>query len=290
LNSEVHHFKVGAFQCIAVSDGTFTYAPPLFPSPAATFFSNAPGEQLKQSLLQHNIQRELWTEHISPYTCLLVNTGSHRVLVDTGADGLGPNTGRLLSNLKAEGITPESIDTVILTHCHPDHIGGNTLDNGTLAFPNARYVVGKTEWDFWTSEEAEGKPAKHISEILFSIAQKKLLPVQNRINLIEHEGEILPGIRAIATPGHTPGHMAIAMVSEGEQLLCIADTVLHPIHLEHPEWYGVVDFDPDQLVPTRRRILSRAAAEKVLVHAFHFPFPGLGYIVKKGDGWQWQPV
>jgi len=290
LKNEVHHFRVGAFRCIAISDGTFTYAPPLFPPPAATFFCNAPAEHLKQALLHYNLQPELWTEHTSPYTCLLVNTGSHRVLVDTGADGLSPGTGRLLLNLKAEGITPESIDTVILTHCHPDHIGGNTHDNGTPAFPNARYVVGKTEWDFWISEKGKGNPAHHTSQVLLGIARKKMLPVQDRIHLIEPEEEILPGIRAIAAPGHTPGHMAISLVSEGEQVLCIADTVLHPVHLEHPAWYGVVDYDPDQLVSTRHRILSRAEAEKALVHAFHFPFPGLGYIGKNGDGWQWQPV
>jgi glyoxylase-like metal-dependent hydrolase (beta-lactamase superfamily II) len=290
LSAEVHHFKVGSFECIAVSDGTFTYAPPQFPKPAATFFSNAPEKQLKRTLLQHNIQPERWTEHITPYICLLVNTGNHRVLVDTGADGLGPDTGRLLLNLKTEGIAPESIDIVILTHCHPDHIGGITLDNGALTFPNARYVLWKNEWDFWTSEGTEGKTDKHISEVLFSIAHKKLLPIQHRIDLIEHEGEILPGIRAIAAPGHTPGHMAIAIVSEGEQVLCISDTVLHPIHVEHPEWYAVVDFDPEQLKSTRRRILGRAAVEKALVLAFHFPFPGLGYIVRKEDGWQWQPI
>jgi glyoxylase-like metal-dependent hydrolase (beta-lactamase superfamily II) len=289
LSAEVHHFKVGSFECIAVSDGTYTYAPPHFPPPAALFFSNAPEKQLKQTLLQHNIQPERWTEHITPYICLLVNTGKYRVLVDTGAGGLGPNTGRLLQNLKSEGIGSESIDIVILTHCHPDHIGGITLDNGALTFPNARYVLWKNEWDFWTSEGTEGKTDKHINEVLFSIAQKKLLPIQHRIDLIEHEGEILPRIRAITAPGHTPGHMVIDIVSEGEQVLCIADTVLHPIHVEHPEWYAVVDFDPEQLESTRRRILGKAAAEKALVLAFHFPFPGLGYIVRKGNRWNWQP-
>jgi glyoxylase-like metal-dependent hydrolase (beta-lactamase superfamily II) len=290
LSAEVHHFTVGSFACLAVSDGTFTYAPPHFPKPATTFFCNAQEKQLKQTLLRHNIQPEQWRELISPYICLLVNTGNHQVLVDTGAGSLGPDTGRLLQNLKAEGIGPESIDLVILTHCHPDHIGGITLDNGALAFPNARYVLWKNEWDFWTSKGTEGKTNKHISEVLFSIAQKKLLPIQLRIDLIEHEGEILPGIRAIAAPGHTPGHMVIDIVSEGEQVLCIADTVIHPVHVEHPEWYGVVDFDPGQLESTRRRILGKAAAEKALVLAFHFPFPGLGYIIRKGDGWQWQPV
>jgi glyoxylase-like metal-dependent hydrolase (beta-lactamase superfamily II) len=290
LSSEVYHFKVGAFECIAVSDGNHTYAPPTFPPPATFLFGNAPGNDLEQTLRKHNIQPEYWTEWISPYICLLVNTGEHLVLVDTGANGLDPNTGRLIQNLQAEGIAPEDIDTVILTHCHPDHINGNTLDDGQLAFPNARYAMWKGEWDFWTSGEAEAKLDEHFSEVLLNVARKNLPPIQDRLDLIEREGKILPGIQAISAPGHTPGHMALLISSEGEQLLNIVDTVLHPIHLEQPEWCAAVDFAPDQVVATRRRLLNRAAAEKSLVLAFHFPFPGLGHIVQKGGEWEWQPI
>jgi glyoxylase-like metal-dependent hydrolase (beta-lactamase superfamily II) len=185
---------------------------------------------------------------------------------------------------------PEDIDMIILTHCHPDHIGGNTLDEGTLAFPNARYAMWKGEWDFWTSEEAEVKLDEHVREVLLSVARKNLPPIQDRLDLIESERAILPGIQAITASGHTPGHMALAISSGEEQLLCISDTVLHPIHLEKPEWCAAVDFAPDQVMATRRRVLNRAAAEKALVLAFHFPFPGLGYIAEKGEGWEWQPI
>jgi glyoxylase-like metal-dependent hydrolase (beta-lactamase superfamily II) len=290
MSTEVYHFKVGAFECMAVSDGTLTYTPPTFPPPTTLLFGNAPRGDLEHTLRQHNIQPEHWAEWISQYICLLVNTGEHRVLVDTGADGLDPNTGKLLQNLQAEGIAPEDIDMVILTHCHPDHIGGNTLDNGKPAFPNARFAMWKDEWDFWTSKQAEEKLHEHVREVLLSVARKNLPPIQERLDLIEREREILPGIHAIAAPGHTPGHMALVISSEGEQLLCISDTALHPIHLEQPEWCAAVDFAPDQVVATRRRILNRAAAEKALVLAFHFPFPGLGHIVQKGEAWQWQPI
>lgn len=290
MSTEVYHFKVGAFECMAVSDGTLTYTPPTFPPPATLLFSNAPRGDLEHTLRQHNIQPEHWAEWISQYICLLVNTGEHRVLVDTGADGLDPNTGKLLQNLQAEGIAPEDIDMVILTHCHPDHIGGNTLDNGKPAFPNARFAMWKDEWDFWTSKQAEEKLDEHVREVLLSVARKNLPPIQERLDLIEREREILPGIHAIAAPGHTPGHMALVISSGGEQLLCISDTALHPIHLEQPEWCAAVDFAPDQVVATRRRIFNRAEAEKALVLAFHFPFPGLGHIVQKGEAWQWQPI
>jgi glyoxylase-like metal-dependent hydrolase (beta-lactamase superfamily II) len=290
MSNETFSFKIGDFECIAVSDGTHTYTPPIFPPPATFLFSNAPKESLEQALREHNLQPEQWVEWISPYICMVVNTGEHRVLVDTGADGLDPNTGKLLQNLQAERIAPEDIDTVILTHGHPDHIGGNTDTEGKPAFPNARYVMWKDEWNFWTSEQAELQLDEHGKEVLLKFARNNLPPIQGQLDLIDREMEIVPGIHAFAAPGHTPGHMALAISSGGEQLLCISDTALHPIHVEHPDWYAVVDFAPQQVVTTRRRLFKRAANEKALVLGFHFPFPGLGHVIPKGEGWQWQPI
>ena len=155
MNTEIYRFKVGTFECITVSDGTLTYTPPMFPPPATFLFTNAPKELLDQVLREHNLQPEQWVEWISPYICVVIDTGKHRVLMDTGAGGLGPNTGKLLQNLQAGGVTPRDIDTVILTHGHPDHIGGNTDAEGKLAFPNARFVMWKDEWDFWISDLAK---------------------------------------------------------------------------------------------------------------------------------------
>jgi len=290
MSDETFRFETGNLECVAVSDGTLTYAPPTFPPPAILLFVNAPREPLEQVLLEHNLQPDQWGEWTSPYICLVVKTGDHLVLVDTGAGSLAPTTGKFLQNLKAEGITPEDIDTVILSHGHPDHIGGNTDAQGKLTFPNARYVMWKGEWDFWTSEQAEQRLDEHVREILLKFARENLPPIQGQVDLFDRETEIVPGIRAVAAPGHTPGHMALEISSKGEKLLCIADGVLHPIHLEHPEWHAAVDFDPKRVVATRRRLLDSVAARKVLVLAFHFPFPGLGRVVKKGEGWQWQPI
>jgi glyoxylase-like metal-dependent hydrolase (beta-lactamase superfamily II) len=290
MNSQTHRFKVGSFQCIAVSDGTNKYAPPTFPPPATLLFTNAPREPLEQLLREHNVDPEQWTEWVSPYICLVINTGKHRVLVDTGADGLSPDTGRLLQNLKSEGIKPDDIDTIILTHGHPDHIGGNTDSEGKLTFPKARYFMWKDEWDFWTSKEAELKLDEHAREVLLGFARQNLPPIQGQIDLIDHEAEIVPGLRAIAAPGHTPGHIALEISSGSQRLLYIADTVLHPIHVQQPEWHATVDLGPEQIEATRRRIFTKAATERALVLAFHFPFPGLGHIVQKRQGWQWHPI
>jgi len=295
MNTNIYRFKLGDFQCIAVNDGTATYAPPVFPPPAMLLFANASKECLERTLPEHNLYPEQWVEWDSPHICLAVNTGDHQVLVDTGGDGFPPNTGKLVQKLKSVGITPEDIDTVIITHGHPDHIGGTTDSEGKPAFPNARYLMWQHEWDFWTSGQAETWLAEtrldeRFRKGLLKSAPKHLLPIQGQLELIDHEAEIVPGIRAVAAHGHTPGHMVLAISSEGDQLLHISDLVIHPIHLEQPEWYAAVDVNPEQAIATRHQLLNRAAAEKALVLAFHFPFPGLGRVVQKGETWHWQPL
>jgi glyoxylase-like metal-dependent hydrolase (beta-lactamase superfamily II) len=266
VSNESFHFKVGAIECIAVSDGTFAYTPD-------AFIANAPVERFEQELRDHNLPAH---EVISPYTCLLVNTGKNRLLVDTGA-----------------GVAAADIDTIVLTHGHADHIGGAADSLGAPLFLNARYVMWQSEWEFWNQERPDlgTMPADdHIKHLLIDFAHAKLPPIRGQIDLIDREIEIVPGIYAIQAPGHTPGHIALLISSGDQQLLHMADTVLHPILMEHPEWRPSFDLMPEQAAATKRRILDRAAADQVLALAFHFPFPGLGRVLAKGGAWQWQPV
>jgi glyoxylase-like metal-dependent hydrolase (beta-lactamase superfamily II) len=286
VNTEVYPFKVGDFECFAINDGTFTYEPPLIPPPADFLFASAPKKLLKETLNEHGIQLEKWLALVSPFTCVMVNTGKHKVLVDTGADGLTPNTGRLLRNLHAVGIEAAEIDTVILTHAHDDHIGGNLDAKGRPTFAKARYIMWEEEWTFWTSEQ----PETIYKNEDFTFIRKNLLAIQDQMHLIDHEAEIVPGVRAVPTPGHTPGHLAVYVSSNEKRLLCISDAFLHPIHIEHPEWHAAHEVAHEQITKTRFFLLDKAATEKALMLGFHFPFPGLGHVVRKGTGWQWQPI
>jgi glyoxylase-like metal-dependent hydrolase (beta-lactamase superfamily II) len=288
MNETSYRFKVGTFECTVARDGTHVYE-----QPASLLFGNAPQEQLKRALREHGIDLATWTEWPSPYPGLMVHTGDHRVLVDTGAGGSIPATGLLVPNLHAVGIAPDDIDTVILTHGHTDHLGGNVDDEGCPAFPNARYVMWKDEWEFWTADEPDLSSLPFPEPVirrLITVAHDNLRPLRQRFDLVDHETEVVPGVHILATPGHTPGHVAVAISSRGEELLVVSDAMLHPIHLEQPGWYAAVDLAPEQALASRRRLLERAVATKALVHAFHFPWPGLGRVVQQGEAWQWRPV
>ncbi len=286
LAEDFYRFKIGQFNCIAVSDGSYDYDP-------MHLFTSMTQVQVKELLRDYNLPTD---RIVSPYTFLFVNTGEHKVLVDMGAGNLGPNTGKLVKNLKAAGVQSEDIDTIFITHAHPDHIGGTLDEDGKPKYLNARYFMWKDEWEFWFSDEAFREVTEHLSqivpaEVFMKVARGQLGPVKDRIELITEEAEVLPGIRVHFAPGHTPGHMLVSFSSEGEELFFTSDTVVFPFLLERPDIQPIFDIMPDMAAASKRSICDLVAERKALVLAQHFPpFPGLGHIEKKEIGWKWQPI
>jgi glyoxylase-like metal-dependent hydrolase (beta-lactamase superfamily II) len=284
MKSGTFRFQVGSFSCIAIKDDAPRY-------PLGMFLTNLAKERYEPGLLQRGED----PQYIElPYTCLFINTGRERLLVDTGigVDSLRPTQGKLLPLLCAEGIEPHEIGTVILSHGHPDHVGGNLNEAGQPAFPNARYVMFGKEWDFWMSNPslAELPVDESFKKGMLASAQKNLPGVQAQLDLVDPDTEIVPGIMAIAAFGHSPGQMGLEISSAGQRLLFVADAIVHPLHLEYPETIGMTDHLPSQMVETRIRLLEKAVREKSLVSTSHFAFPGVGRVVPKGESWQWQPM
>ncbi len=277
MSRDSHRFSVGSFECIALRDASETVP-----------IANLNAGRYEPALVWVLTERgQSPTEVTLGFNCLLIGAGKDCILVDAGWGSCTERLqGRLLANLRKEGIAPRDVTLVILTHHDRDHLAGIVASRGQLAYPNARYVMTDEGWAWYTSEanlSRLGEP--------YATFHRTVLPlVEGRVARLEGETEVLPGIRVIPAPGHRPGHVAVALSSSGERLLHLADVVLHPLFVEHPEWGSGIDDAPDQALATRRQLLERTAQEKALVFAPHLPFPGLGYVRREGEAWRWLPV
>ncbi|MCB9450898.1 MAG: MBL fold metallo-hydrolase [Anaerolineaceae bacterium] len=267
--TEFHRFKVGGITAVTLKDGQITRQ-------ADTLFNNVSIAEINPVLAANGLARDAIPSWFDP---LYLDTGQHKVMIDTGNGA--EHGGQVIASLKAAGINPANIDTVILTHAHGGHICGNTTPEGTLTFPNARYYIGREEWKYWTSNDV-----LDIATERAPLLRKNLLNIKKAFTLVEGETEIVPGIRTISTPGHTPGHLALLVVG---RLLNVGGALHHPLHAEHPEWLTIFDSEPERVPAARRKLMEMAVERKLLVYGYHFPFPGYGRVTPNGTGWKWKP-
>ncbi|MEH6629665.1 MAG: MBL fold metallo-hydrolase [Halopseudomonas aestusnigri] len=270
-----YRFSVGNFEVTALLDGYIDADPTLIPS------YDGP---IAAQLYQDQFRPPLADKIRIPINSFVINTGEKIILIDSGtADNMGPTLGQFTDNLKAAGVTPESVDAIVLTHMHVDHISGITSKEGRALFPNAELIVHKADWDYW-HDDGFMSQADDFMKSNFVNARAMSAPYLKRLTLVEEDKEILSGIEAVAMPGHTPGHTGFILRSEGQELLIWGDVVhFTALQFAHPEWSIVFDSDMELAEKTRRKMLDRVSADKLAVLGSHLEFPGLGHVSRDGD-------
>jgi glyoxylase-like metal-dependent hydrolase (beta-lactamase superfamily II) len=220
----------------------------------------------------------------------VIRKGRDLIMVDIGSgDKYQPSDGRLSENLKAAGISPSAITKVVFTHAHPDHVWGTLLPDSTLRFPNATYYVGTAEWDFWMNPDYLTSMPTELHEFARS-AQRDLGAIKDRVVMLKPGDDIVTGLMAIDTAGHTPGHLSLEM-SGGEGLIISADAATNEIaSFQHPKSRFGYDMIPERAIKNRARLIERAAAERMKLLGYHWTYPGVGYPERKGNAYRYAGI
>ena len=276
-----YRMMLGDFEVTALSDGTLGL-------PVSKLLTNTTPEKIKQALARADLSDPLETS-VNAY---LINTGDKLVLVDTGAGVLfGPTLGTLLANLKASGYQPEQVDEIYITHMHGDHVGG-LMSGDKIAFPNAVVRADKHDADYWLSKanmEAAPKDAKDF----FMGAMSSINPyaAAGKFKPFDGNTDLVPGVKAIASRGHTPGHTMYVVESKGNKLVLWGD-VMHVAAVQFPNPAVTIKFDTDRKSAAKERAKAFADAAKngYWVGAAHLPFPGMGHLRREGSGYAWLPA
>jgi len=276
-----YRMMLGDFEVTALSDGTLGL-------PVTNLLTNTTPEKVKKALARADLTDPLETS-VNAY---LINTGDKLVLVDTGAGVLfGPTLGTLLANLKASGYQPEQVDEIYITHMHGDHVGG-LMSGDKLAFPNAVVRADKHDADYWLSKanmDAAPKDAKDF--FLGAMSSINPYAAAGKFKPFDGNTDLVPGVRAIASRGHTPGHTTYVVESKGNKLVLWGD-LMHVAAVQFPNPAVTIQFDTDSKSAAKERAKAFADAAKhgYWVGAAHLPFPGVGHLRSEGSGYAWLPA
>lgn len=278
-----YRMMVGQFEVTALYDGYLDLD--------AKLLKNASQRDIQRLLAKRFTTGPAIQTAVNAY---LVNTGSKLVLIDAGAaKAFGPSLGFIPDNLRAAGYDPAKVDVVLLTHLHGDHVNGLLTADGKAAFPNASVHAAKADADFWLPAAALAA-ADEGSRPFFQMAQAALAPYQaaGRFSTFDDGAELIPGFKALAAPGHTPGHSGFLIESAGQRLLVWGDIIHNAAtQFENPEISIEFDIDRKLAVATRQKLLNRVVKEKLMVAGMHLPFPGVGHVRREGKGsFEWIPV
>ena len=277
-----YRYKLGDYQLTALYDGTW------FVPIDDKFVHNATAAQVDEALRDAFLPPRVLPVS---FTALLVNTGAKLVLIDTGTAGQITDTaGVMLDNLSLAGVAPADIDTILISHFHPDHIDGIKTKNGAKVFANAEILVPEPEWTFWM-DDGNMSRFDGVVHKYFLNARRIFSDIAGEVHRFRPGAEVAPGIVSVPAYGHTPGHTAFAVHSGDQSLLVMSDTVREPwLFVRHPQWQPSYDMDGPLAAKARTAMLDRAAADRMLVEAYHFPFPACGHIVKSGSGYELAPA
>lgn len=280
LAATPYSFRHGAFEITVISDGHLVL-PTIFLAPDAPA---ADREALLKAAGQSGEQFN------SPTNVTLVRTLNELILVDMGSgDRFMPTAGKLWDNLKTSGIDQNKITKVVFTHGHADHLWGAVDDLDELMLPDATFYVASTEWDFWTGDNAtRGLPSERVGFV--TGARRNYAAIKQKVKMVKPGDDIVTGLRVVATPGHTQGHVSLELAG-GDGVIVGGDALTHPlISFQHPEWRPTADHVPDQAIATRRKLLDRLAADRSKLIGFHLPYPGLGVVERKDAAYRFIPA
>jgi len=289
-----YRYKVGDIEITVLSDGIARV--PV----SEAFVLNVKPEEVNAALREAYMEPGVF---IGPYNPIVLNTGTRLVLVDTGtseANYIASKgvAGQLLTNMAASGIDPKAVDTVIISHYHGDHINGLLRADNSIAFPNAEILVPAPEHKYWTDAGEESRsPTPRIADIFKGVRRVMgNAEVMKRLRTYEWDKEVIPGVLAVGTPGHTPGHTSHIVTSGSSKVYVQADVTHAPfLFARHPGWHAFYDHEPILAEATRRKVYDMLSAEKMLVQGFHYPFPSVAHVEKTATGYReipvlWNPV